>query len=95
MPGIDLTLFHDDRQAVVLLANYRTAGPLEAEVRLRLPRPATGCQTLSGEVLPIGTEGAWTVIDRVPVSPTQAVFLTAPGSPGQAAVRPPAVKPAP
>lgn len=93
--GIDATFFHDDRQAVVLLANYRTAGPLEAEVRLRLPRPATGCETLSGEALPVRTEGAWTVIDRVPVSPTQAVFLTAPGSPGQGPVRPPAVKPTP
>ncbi len=96
-PGIDATYFHDDRQAVVLLANYRTAGELEAEVRLRLPRPVTRCETLAGEALPVRTEGEWTVIDKVPVAPTQALFLTAAaaGGGGQGAVRPPVAKPAP
>ena len=95
--GIDATYFFDDRQAVVLLANYRTAGELEAEVRLRLPRPVTRCETLSGEALPVRTEGEWTVIAKVPVSPTQALFLpaAAAGAAGQGGVRPPAAKPAP
>jgi len=93
--GIDATYFHDDRQAVVLLANYRTAGELEAEVRL--PRPVTRCETLAGEALPVRTEGDWTVIDKVSVSPTQALFLpaAAAGGAGQGAVRPPVVNPAP